>query len=86
MRTVKTTQEQNAGQIRDMISTYITSRYIGREIDAMQASIAMQSDWGICLDWHEFSAVLDWMRSYGGAQISQAGGMTKYTIPYPRMK
>lgn len=51
-------------------------------LDGISASMRMQDHWGIRLDWHEFSNVLDEMNRRGEVELvgHNRDGMTQYRV------
>lgn len=68
-----------------MIRDYILFVLAGQTVDAMQARNDMNKRWDILWDWHEFSNVLDNLRSHDKVEFvgHHRGGMTMYRIPTP---
>jgi hypothetical protein len=54
------------------------------DVDAMQVTHRMNDIWGISIDWHNFSAALEYMcYSSSEAELSNSrrtDGMTRYII------
>lgn len=53
-----------------------------REFSGMKCAIAVRESWGIDIDYHVYSEVLDMMHTYGQMDIlgHTADGMTIYAI------
>ena len=53
----------------------------GIELDAIQASRMMAQEWGVNIDWHVFSRVLDYLEQIEGkAACVKRGGFCRYVV------
>lgn len=61
---------------------FILPRLPLREFSGMKCAIAVRESWGIDIDYHVYSEVLDVLHSLGHAEIigHNADGMTLYTV------
>ena len=75
-------QEQTRDQQRNMIMDCIIAHFAGQRIDAMDVSRTVRERYGIRIDWHIASDVLDRLERHG--QITRSGTtfdrMAAYTI------
>lgn len=54
------------------------------EFSGVKCSVAVNESWGIYIDYHVYSEVLDYMHTIGQAEVigHNADGMTIYTIKH----
>jgi hypothetical protein len=53
------TDQPSRRQQRQLCLDYLTHVAKGARVDSMGAAIAMQTRWGVRVDWHEMSAALE---------------------------
>lgn len=66
----------------DMLIHNLLQNCRGSEMDAHKASIKFRTDYGLIIDWHEYSAMLDYMHQIDEAEVTghNRDGMTQYYI------
>ena len=59
----------------------------GMVFDGVKAQRAMKDEWGINIDWHMFTNIMDDMTRYGMAEMVEINnGRTSFMISYPKGK
>lgn len=74
-------QNQTRKQFRNMLADFIWQHFKGQYVDAMRATLALQEQWGVRVDWHEFSNTLDEMSNRDLIQVKSGSGNVVYYIP-----
>lgn len=69
-----------AAKQRIMISDFIGLHCQDEPVDAVDASMRMETLWGIGIDWHEFAAVLSTYAIHGKAEILPDRGPDGFTV------
>lgn len=69
-----------AAKQRCMISDFIGVQCQDEPIDAIKASMRMETLWGLSIDWHEFAAVLATYAIHGKAEILPNRGPDNFTV------
>jgi len=58
---------------------------IGMVFDGIKAQRAMTDEWGITIDWHVFTNVMDEMTRYSLAEVVETkNGRTSFLISWPK--
>ena len=71
-------------ELNTVLKIFLIEHCKGEEMDAIDASTKLIQRWGMRVDWHEFSYVLDELSRTGYTTVTQPGGMTKYIVNYKR--
>lgn len=61
---------QTRAQVRRMCLDFLTSRYKGEAVNAIQAAREIAELWAVSIDWHEFTNVLETMVAYESAEYA----------------
>lgn len=69
----------NQKQVQAVCRAFLRA-HPGQEWDAIEARIALEQEWGIIVDHHEFSGAMDVLCRAGELVLTRPGGYTKYQV------